>query len=429
MAHEYRKAAKESQEKKLKAYGAGDQHIDKAKNWAGFDALNTNEQRGLKPINKEPELSKETAPRIMRKKGGKVVGGDSLKRLDKAPRKARQVGGNMTDPVEAMRSAERLREIRAKKRAEEGPTREEAETINRKQRYSIEDLDARKKGGKVSEIEWEHSKKDLNEDRKLAKKHHMPLEKWEDSALDKKHDKQQSMEGLKKGGRAKKDDGGPIAMGRPSDKRVGKGKDSLADAMRDFEGGLSLRGRMMPEDDISKDEYSRGNLGGGEYALKRGGRAKRADGGPLSSDDDNASSKRTSTKGKTTVNIMVGQPSMGTPGQPAAGVGMMPPPLTGGMPQGAGAPPPPPMPMGMGAPSAPPPGAGAGGGLPPQLMAAMAGHGAPPMARKDGGKVAYKKPGRKDKYPAMDFGAGSGFGRKQKIDAYGTKGPSSKDNY
>jgi hypothetical protein len=56
------------------------------------------------------------------------------------------------------------------------------------------------------------------------------------------------------------------------------------------------------------------------------------------------------------------------------------------------------------------------------------------MLRASGGRaqevqVPYKKPGRKGEYPKMDFGAGGGFGRKQKIDSYGTKGPSSKDNY
>jgi hypothetical protein len=60
----------------------------------------------------------------------------------------------------------------------------------------------RKKGGKVSHMEWEHSKKDLAEDRKLAKKHGMSLEKWEKSELDAKHDRQQSTKGLKHGGRA-----------------------------------------------------------------------------------------------------------------------------------------------------------------------------------------------------------------------------------
>lgn len=61
------------------------------------------------------------------------------------------------------------------------------------------------KGGKVSEMEWEHSKKDMREDKKLAKKHGMSMEAWEKSDLDKKHDKQQSVKGLKKGGSAHPD--------------------------------------------------------------------------------------------------------------------------------------------------------------------------------------------------------------------------------
>lgn len=65
-----------------------------------------------------------------------------------------------------------------------------------------------KGGGKVSHMEWEHSKKDLAEDRKLAKKHGMSMEKWEKSELDKKHDRQQSTKGLCSGGRAKRKAGG-----------------------------------------------------------------------------------------------------------------------------------------------------------------------------------------------------------------------------
>ena len=47
---------------------------------------------------------------------------------------------------------------------------------------------------------FEGSEKDVREDKKLAKKHKMSYEDWEKSDMDKKHDKQKSMKGLKKGG-------------------------------------------------------------------------------------------------------------------------------------------------------------------------------------------------------------------------------------
>ena len=79
--------------------------------------------------------------------------------------------------------------------------RQANEAMQRAEKYAPGlSLDMRAKGGKVSHAEWEHSKMDLAQDKKLAKKYGMSLEQWEKSSLDKKHDRQQSMKGLKHGG-------------------------------------------------------------------------------------------------------------------------------------------------------------------------------------------------------------------------------------
>lgn len=57
-----------------------------------------------------------------------------------------------------------------------------------------------KKGGMAEKFEG--SAKDEAQDRKLAKKHGMSMDKWESSKMDDKHDRQQSMKGLKMGGPA-----------------------------------------------------------------------------------------------------------------------------------------------------------------------------------------------------------------------------------
>ena len=53
-----------------------------------------------------------------------------------------------------------------------------------------------KKGGM-----FEDSAKDMAQDKKLAKKHGMSMKDWEKSDMDAKHDRQQSMKGLKRGGK------------------------------------------------------------------------------------------------------------------------------------------------------------------------------------------------------------------------------------
>ena len=55
------------------------------------------------------------------------------------------------------------------------------------------------KGGMAK---FEGSAKDEAQDKKLAKKHGMSMKEWEKSSMDTKHDRQQSMKGLKRGGRA-----------------------------------------------------------------------------------------------------------------------------------------------------------------------------------------------------------------------------------
>lgn len=258
----------------------------------------------------------------------------------------------------------------------------------------------RKSGGKVSHMEWEHSKKDLAEDRKLAKKHGMSLEKWEKSKLDKKHDKQQSMEGLKNGGKAgekwiqkaiKKPGALHKQLGVPAGEKIPAKKLSSA---AEKGGKLGKRARLAQTlRSMHKDGGSvfEGNskekvpgVVGGRQARKAGGR----------------------TKGKTNINIVLSPNAAGA--SPA-----MPPMIPGA----AGTPPMPPRPqvppMGMPPMGMPPMGGMPAGmapmaGAPPMGMPPMAGA-MPPMARKAGGRV-YRS------YEDMDAGAGSGEGRLEKTE-------------
>ena len=119
--------------------------------------------------------------------------------------------------------------------------------------------------------------------------------------------------------------------------------------------------------------------------------------------------------------MMAGGPPGGAPGGPPGAGPQLPPGMAGGPPGG---------PPGAG-PQLPPGMAGAPQGGPMGMRPPMPGGPGMPMMRADGGKVQvpYRKASKKDGYLATDFGAGSGFGRKQKKDAYGEPPIKSKDNY
>jgi hypothetical protein len=334
-----------------------------------------------------------------------------------------------------------------------------------------------KKGGKVSEMEWEHSKADLEQDKKLAKKHGMKMEAWEKSKLDEKHDKQQSTEGLKKGGRAHKEYGGAfeaarlralrsaarpttstdraenvpgVASAPVSSLAVDPVMEARAPARRrpaaparrgigaDEMNNISLS-TLDPESGISQMRGNRGQIARNIIArraelereptagMKRGGKAKNHDG------DINYTGGTRPTGGREARAYGGGlfggakKPAKGGKGKTnivisinAGGPpqGAMPP----RPPQGLPIPVPPPMPPmppgGAGGPPMPMPPPGPPPGMPPMPMPPPGGPGGmmPPIGRKAGGRI----------YPKMHAGAGGGEGRLEKIEAYGLKPPARK---
>lgn len=117
MAHPHKKEAHEGHSKKLASYGGKSKKTD---HWSGEEDLNTaGKPAGLMPLMKEPKLSSETNPEIMRKAGGKVA----PKRLDKAPRKAKGGALKKHDDeaedkalIRKMVKSEDLKEVRTKRK-------------------------------------------------------------------------------------------------------------------------------------------------------------------------------------------------------------------------------------------------------------------------------------------------------------------------
>ena len=255
-------------------------------------------------------------------------------------------------------------------------------------------------------MEWEHSKADLKQDKKLAKKHGMSLEKWEKSDLDKKHDKQQSAEGLKSGGKAKWIQGAI------------KHKGALHKQL-----GVPA-GEKIPVKKLHEAAEKGGKLGKRARLAETLKRMHHADGGKVFSGEGypdkvpGVTGGRIAKKrgGKTSVNITIAPQLAGqapTPGAPAAGrppMAGMPPMPAPNAPQGGPQPTDPALLAALA-------GAAGGGGRPP-MGAAPAGlpMGGMPMARKSGGRT-YRS------YKDMDAGAGSGLGRLEKSEIQAIKRP------
>jgi len=420
---EMAKEARAAMKSKAKRLGTTDPHqkVD-ASSWTPPEPLNADIKTGLRPLSRRAF-----------KKGGKVMGEHGVAHAGRKPRKS---GGLTISPAEYAK-AKINRNV--KDANEERPGKKHVGGMNRGGEAP--------QGSPPPRTAWERVKDKLGIGAKSTHTGDSGHPGYSKEDRDAMQEKAEEAANMKKGGRAKKKNGGdfdvqsmlglrPLSETKPFVKQLadkmnkgGRAKKMGGGMMMDPRMGIVQPKRMTfgnalvtpgqkrggkieehPDEAMDKalikkmvkKEARTGKASGGTK-LDGEIQGTRPTGGRLARRDGGVAKKK---KGQTNINIVIAagkepggeQRRMSAPVPPPPGA--MPPPNMPPAPPPGGAPPMPPMPP-----------MGAGPGMPP---------GMPPMPRKAGGRITKKAHSYKD----MQAGAGSGEGRLQKseIAAYQREG-------